>query len=243
MQYNASVSDFFKSPKWTSNISLGAVTMLIPLVGPMVLSGWHVTGLWARGDHADPAEFPPFDFQNFVKYLERGLWPFLVNLVSSLVLVPLVMIVLFPALLASAGSQHHGGHAAGLVLGVLFVGMFFLQALMMLAYYFIATPLVLRATITQDFKSAFDFSFVKYFLSRVWKELLASMIYLFCLSLGLMVIAVCTCYIGAFFASPVVMFSWHHLQKQLYQLYLARGGDAVPLSPKLRDIPPTLPAA
>ena len=88
MKYTASITDFFKSPKWGTNILLGAVAMLIPAVGPIVLSGWHVTVLWTRGGDESPEDHPPFDFQYFGKYLERGLWPFLVALVSSLVLIP-----------------------------------------------------------------------------------------------------------------------------------------------------------
>jgi hypothetical protein len=33
------------------------------------------------------------------------------------------------------------------------------------------------------------------------------------------------------------------LQRQLYDLYLSRGGMALPLSPKLADVPPALPNA
>lgn len=89
MHYNASVTDFFKSPKWGMNLLLGGVAMLIPMIGPLVLGGWHVAGFWARGNDEDPARFPPFDFQYSGKYLERSLWPFLVNLAASLVRLPL----------------------------------------------------------------------------------------------------------------------------------------------------------
>jgi hypothetical protein len=38
-------------------------------------------------------------------------------------------------------------------------------------------------------------------------------------------------------------FSWTHLHKQLYLLYLSRGGEPIPVSPKLNDGPPVMPAA
>src|SRR6187455_3196366 len=86
MNYTASISDFFKSPKWGMNLLLGGVCILIPLVGPLALGGWHITGFWARKDQ-DPAKFPDFDFNQFGKYLERGLWPFLAGVIVALVLV------------------------------------------------------------------------------------------------------------------------------------------------------------
>lgn len=243
MNYKASVSDFFKSPKWGMNLLLGAVSILIPIVGQLVLAGWHVTGLWARGDDGDPAKFPPFDFQFFGKYLERGLWPFLVNLAASLVLVPLILCLIFPIFIFSGAFESKNGQASGAAFGVVIALIFMIQIGLMIIYQFAVTPLMLRATITQDFKSAFDFGFMREFLSRTWREQLASMIFMFGLGLCLMIITVVTCYIGMFFAAPVVIFSWHHLQKQLYQAYLGHGGAAVPLSEKLHDTPPPLPAA
>ncbi|HEX7261240.1 MAG TPA: DUF4013 domain-containing protein [Luteolibacter sp.] len=239
MNYNASISNFFKSPKWLPNLGLGALAILIPMVGPLVLSGWHVSVFWARGNREDPAEFPPFDFQFFGKYLERGLWPFLVGLVTSLVLVPVMMCLILPPIIFSGmmGSSHDHGAAFFMV----FAGIAGLQIALSLAYQVLITPLMVRATITQDFSSAFNLRFAKSFLSLTWKELLASMLFMLGVGLCLMILAVVTCYIGAFFAAPVAIFGWHHLQKQLYQLYLARGGEPVPLSPSLNDLPPPLP--
>jgi hypothetical protein len=58
-----------------------------------------------------------------------------------------------------------------------------------------------------------------------------------------MIITIITCSMGMFFAAPISIFSWHHLQKQIYQLYISRGGEPIPLSPKLQDVPPLLPRA
>ena len=40
MNYAASVSDFFKTPKWGLSLALGAVAILIPIAGWMVVTGW-----------------------------------------------------------------------------------------------------------------------------------------------------------------------------------------------------------
>ena len=249
MNYTASVRDFFKSPKWGMNMLLGGVSMLIPVVGPMVLSGWQISGFWGRGDNPDPAEFPPFDFQHFVKYLERGLWPFLVNLVASMVLVPVIMVVFFlPLMLSGIFDPHHGNPDAGPIIAVVFVAVFVLYLLLMLSFYFIITPLILRATLVQEFAASFDFQFVKRFIALMWQEMVVAMAFMFGLMICLMLAGMLLCFVGIYFTVPISVFSWHHLQKQLYQTYLARGGEPVPLSPKLRDepppvLPPVLPPA
>ena len=241
MNYEASISDFFKAPQWKNNLLLGAVTMLIPVIGPLVLAGWHATCFWSRGERDDPSGYPPFDFQHFTKYLQRGLWPFLVAMVSTFVLMPLMMLVFVPMMFAMISMEPKNGHGSEAAFIALIVVMFLLEILMMAGIQFILTPLQLRATITQDFKAAFDFKFAKDFIRTTWREQLIALAFMFGVTVCAMVITVITCYIGLFVAMPVVAFAWHHLHRQFYRLYLSRGGEVVPLSAKLYDLPPPLP--
>jgi hypothetical protein len=236
MNYIASIQDFFKSPKWVMNLLLGIVAMIIPVVGPIVLAGWLITGFWARRDDENPATFPDFDFQNFVKYLEKGVWPFLVNLVVSIVMVPVAMILMFiPMLMIGALGSNSDGDGAGILGMFMMLVMLVLWAVMMAVLFFVTTPLMLRATITQDFAKAFDFGFVKRFLILVKGEMVMAALFMLGVGVVMMILAVVTCYIGAFLVAPVVFYAWHHLQKQLYKVYLSRGGDPIPVSPKLTD--------
>lgn len=240
MNYSAPVGDFFQPAKWPSNILLGAVAMLIPAIGPIILSGWHTTILWNPSNPSDPKAYEPFDFQHFSKYLQRGLWPFLVNLVASFALVPIAMCVMIPAfVLIAASSPQRGGNADAtvmIIMPLVFLG----QLALMFAWQFVTTPLTLRATLTQGFKEAFDLAFIRDFIARMWKDMLVTALFMFVLGICLMILTLITCYIGMFFASPVLMFAWHHLQKQLYQKYLGLGGSAIPVSPALMDGPPPL---
>jgi len=240
MNHSASITDFFKSPKWGMNLLLGAVCMLIPIIGPMVLQGWHITGFWARRDDADPAEFPPFDFQFFGKYLERGLWPFLVAMAASLVLVPVIMILFIGPMIFMETLGHHDKSAQqGFPIVIILCVLIYLAVIAL--FTFILIPLTLRASVTQDFARSFNLKFIRHFIALVWMEQLVSMLFMFGVYLVLLVLTVVTCYVGAIFAFPVVIYAWHHLQKQLYQLYLSRGGEAIPVSPKLAAVPPALP--
>ena len=244
MKYLASIQDFFKSPKWGMNMLLGAVMTLIPVAGPMVISGWQITGFWSRQTDEDPARFPDFDFQHFSKYLQRGLWPFLVSLVASIALVPVIMVVMFVGMgilgaFASGSSPNQAKGALALVAVLVLVGLYVAFILVMML---IQTPLIIRATITQDFGAAFNLAFVKRFLGLVWWETILAMMFTMLASLGLLIVGVLACFVGIYLTVPVISYVWHHLQKQLYQLYLSRGGEPVPVSPKLSDAPPAVPA-
>ena len=245
MNYAASVSDFFKSPKWMMNLLLGGVCVLIPIVGSVVVLGWLVTGFWARQDE-NFETFPDFDFSHFGKYLERGLWPFLVAFVASMavgiVMVPLAWILMIPTMLISGFSS--GGHDANAssCLGVFaLLLMMLVWAVMIVALMLVLVPLKIRASLTQDFAKSFDVVFVKRFLALTWKEIVLSSLFVMISGILFVCLGMIAFCVGVYFATVLVYFSWTHLQKQLYTLYLSRGGEPVPLSPKLSDAPPAMP--
>lgn len=241
MNYTDSVSDFFKSPKWMMNLLLGGVCVLIPLVGPIVVLGWLITGFWARQDQSFEA-FPAFDFSHFSKYLERGLWPFLVSLVVGLLMVPVMWVVMIPAILVGGISAGHS-RDAGCLGAFVFILMMLLIFLAIFGMMLLMTPLKLRASLMQDFGKAFDVGFVKRFVALTWKEIVLSTLFVMVTSILFACLGLIVFCVGVYFATVLTYFSLMHLHKQLYLLYLSRGGEPVPLSAKLNDAPPPMPVA
>jgi hypothetical protein len=140
------------------------------------------------------------------------------------------------------GFDHHPRHEAIQAVSVLVIGAsIILYFVAMGVFYLAIVPLTLRATITQNFAQAFHAGFVKSFIALMWKEMLVVWVFLIGVSIVMMIFTICTCYIGLFPSIPVVSFTWQHLQKQLYKIYVSRGGVPVPLSAKLMDTPPALP--
>jgi hypothetical protein len=241
MNYTASISDYFKSPKWMMNTLLAGVCVFIPFIGPIVIKGWLITGFWGREDER-PETFPDFDFSNFGKYLERGLWPFLVTLVSGLVLGMILSIFIVPMVMVmTLIIPTDNGQAGGCAAALLFVIMVIFYIVLVAALMLVLTPLTLRASITQDFAQSFNFAFVKRFIALTWMEIILSSLFLIAASVVLCGAGMLVFCIGMYFATVPVYFCWIHLHKQLYALYLSRGGEAIPLSPNLRDYPPPTP--
>ena len=106
---------------------------------------------------------------------------------------------------------------------------------MMVIMLFVIVPLKIRASITQDFAQSFDLHFIKRFVSLTWLEMVLSSLFIFILSPFLMCLGAIVFCFGVYFATVLIYFSWTHLYKQLYALYLSRGGEPVPVSPKLSD--------
>lgn len=233
MNYAASVSDFSKSPKWFMNMLLGGLCMLLPLLGPMVILGWLVTGFWGRSEE-DSATFPPFEFSQFDKYLERGLWPFLVPFVAGIVMVPLIWMAMIPMVFIGAlFSSGNPENASGCLPLLAMLCAMCAAALVILAMTMVLVPLKLRAAMMQDFGKAFDLRFVKSFLALTWKETALSMLFVMIIGSLFFALGALALCVGIYLASVLTSFTWMHLHKQLYALYLSRGGEPVPLSPKL----------
>lgn len=230
VNYGAAIADFFKTPRWGMNLLFGGLCMLIPIVGPMVLTGWLVTGFWMR-DSDDAAQFPPFDFGEFGSYVERGLWPFLVIIVVTMAVMPLFSILMLLPTFGGAFFAHEqtGRYlvaAASLIsMALCFLGIVFVT--------FVMTPVKLRATLTQSFGAAFNPPFIRQFITLTWKEMLVGGLFLMVANLFLMVVGLLVLCVGVYGAAVVNYFAYMHLSKQLYRVYLARGGESVPLNPKL----------
>ena len=240
MNYLDSIRDYFQSPKWFTNLLLAGLCSLIPVVGPMVLLGWLLGGFWGR-DSYQAASFPDFDFAKFGDYLTRGLWPMLVALVAGLVVAPVMWLICFLPIVGmgalAGGHGHRGADAAALVMVPLMFGLIMVVGV---ALGLLIKPLMLRAGLLQDFSKAFDFGWAVRFLKCTWLECLLASLFLWAASMAFALVGLMALCIGIYFISGPIYFAMAHLDRQLYHLFLERGGDALTLSPKLRDRPPPL---
>lgn len=229
MNYPASITDFFKSPAWVMNLLLAGVCMLIPVVGPMVVLGWLITILMVP-PAPNMVTAPPFDFGKFGFYLERGLWPVLVSIVAAMGIAIVAMIVgMIPTFILGMVFGH--GHGFFSMIGWL-LGLF-VWAAVYVAVLFVMVPIVIRSILVQDFMQSFDVNFIKRFISLMWKEILITVIFMYVAAFGLSIVGLVAFCIGIYAALAVINFMAIHLYRQLYQLYLSRGGEPIPVSLKL----------
>jgi hypothetical protein len=222
MRYLHSYLYLFESPKWLKLVGIGALSSLVPIVGPIVFLGY-LYGMVADLRHRGEGRPPDFDLNRLMAYLMRGLWPFLVQMVvgmvANVILVPIVLAVMF-------GCVSVWGMPEGLLISYAFIlpiSIFFGCLLQV-----VLIPMSLRAAYHLDFASAFDGTYVKDFIRRVGKELVISQLFLFATALGLGIVGLLLCYVGLYFVIPIIQFAQYHLIYQLQKLHEERGG--VPLT-------------
>jgi hypothetical protein len=168
--------------------------------------------------------YPDFTFNRFTEYLTRGIWPFLVRLIVGL---PVGILFSLVFMFGMVGLGVSGGGNAGVGVAIFFVVAVLVYFLFVILMAVLSAPLYLRAGLSGDFGSAFSMPFFRDFLRRVGKEVVLAQLFLMGTSLILSLLGLMACYVGLFPVMALIMFASHHLDLQLYQLYLERGGMPV----------------
>ncbi len=258
MHYIHSLRFAFKSPRWAMNLLLVCVCSLIPIVGPIVLIGYFFEmidsflGLLKakRLDGSDegalnalPVDdyvaetYPNFQFDRFGEYLSRGIWPFLVGFIIHLIVFVLAIIFFIGGMIL-AGATVAGTPNADLKFAAMYVSFWLVYLSLMLIVGMVTLPIYLHAGLTGEFAAAFSLKFYRDFMQRVGKEVVLSQFFLALVSPPLYLVGALMCYFGMFPAMALLHYAQHHLEYQLYELYLQRGGE--PLTRKSEGASPSV---
>lgn len=219
MNYSRAYGAMFENPNWMMLLLFLTLASMIPVVSVLLIAGYFFTMI----DRCLRTNGPPPDFEwdDFVEYLMRGLWPFLIHLVVGFVVGLLPVAVIIGVMVVGMASPEMGIIVGPLMmLGVVVAS---------LGVQFALTPMALRAGITQDFAEGFNFNFVVDFVSKVWLEMLLSFLFLGITAPIIGLVGLMACGLGVLPAAVLIQFAGYHLTYlQLYQLYLLRGGTPIP---------------
>lgn len=237
LQYLYLYSFIFESPQWILNILLVTVCSFIPIVGYIVIMGYQLAIIEQL--HLRPTQvYPDFDFNQFVDYLKRGVWPFLIFLIVYVVCMPIMMVLFYGPMvflaIVGAGNEDIVPALAAVVIPLevllIFVGVILLLLLL--------TPMFLRAGLMQDLPAALNWRWIRDFLRRVWLDALLGHLFLYVTYLILIPFGFMCFFVGIYFILTMWMMAQAHLLYQLYHLYLQRGGEKIPLA---TAVPPMRP--
>lgn len=229
MRYMRSYKFVFENPKWPINIlwlCLCALSgLVIPVIGQIIMVGYLFEIIEFMHRRGDDSRYPDFTLDRFAQYLMRGLWVFLVQLI---VLLPLILVlgVFYGALIAMLVVIKGEVGTAFLVLMAVFFVVLLVAGILMALLTF---PLGLRAGLGQDFMAAFSMAFIKDFVGKMWKEEVLVTLFLAVTAIPLGLIGLLMCLIGIYPVAALMQFAQAHLNYQLYELYLERGGMPIRL--------------
>ena len=244
VEYFRAYQAVLASGNWLLNLCWGMLAMfsssVIPLVGGMAWTGYtydcvehlHLT----RGK-----ELPDFDVNRFGDYLTRGVFPFLTQLLIWSSLAAAYVLMYVSVIVIAAVSAAVGEEYAPIVLavGLPLVGL--ALAVVVLTPMILLAPLMLRLGLSQDLSVGFKLSWWGDFLRRMWPELVLSTLFVLTTGLIMTTLGCLLIIVGSYAAWAWVSLASAHLSWQLYDLYLSRGGEPVPLKPKRLVPPPASP--
>ncbi|HVT82472.1 MAG TPA: DUF4013 domain-containing protein [Phycisphaerae bacterium] len=82
----------FRGTHAWANLGCTALCFFIPVIGGLVAQGYLITVEKRLIENLD-SDAPKFNFSRFSDYLMKGVWPFLLGLILSVVIIPLVMVL------------------------------------------------------------------------------------------------------------------------------------------------------
>jgi hypothetical protein len=230
-QYFAALNYFFEHPDWGNSLLYGSLCMLIPILNSLVLLGYRYEIVEMKVRFPDQ-QYPRFDFNRFSPYITRGVWPFLIDfLVQFIINIPIQITVWIVFGLVNAAGRSES--RVWVVVAGVGIPLLILAVLtLLIILHVVLVPITLRAGLSQDFGQAFKVPWIKDFLLKVGLQTLLFNLFLVAIGSVLMMGGYLACCIGiipvAFFLMGPVL---AHVHWQLYRLYLAKGGEPIPLKP------------
>lgn len=224
VDYIESVSGVFSNPNWFINTLVAGVAVLLAAIIPVVgaLFAWGYIGeiIGARA-YGRTNSYPDFDLNRLGDYVMRGLWMSLAAFAGSICIAP-VMLLAWGLMAALMATQNEALIAVGFA--IYFVAIIGANV----AIFFVTCPLVIRAGMLNDLMSAFDFKWIMDFIKKMWLELILGGIVLYFFAMFFMLVGCMALCVGYIPAAGAVAIMGALFLTQLYQVYVFRGGEALP---------------
>jgi len=226
IKYMRSYTHVFERDDWFVNLLVSSVCFLIPVIGPLVFMGYQyqvVEGFIRRPNE----KMPKFEFNQFTLMLSRGVYPVVASLVLQCLMAPLYLFSVLSSSLAFA-LLHEGSEPIALTIFIA-ISIAFANIVVFFVIHLIMAPLMLRAGISQSFSKTFNFRWIRSFVRTVWLEEITSILFCTISSMVVSIIGILMCCVGFYPATALVMLAMTHLTYQQYEIFLANGGEPIPL--------------
>ncbi|MCC6648623.1 MAG: DUF4013 domain-containing protein [Polyangiaceae bacterium] len=218
----------FQGEHWLSNLFLAFVFQLIPVLGQIALLGWHAE-IMHRLRSGDPRPAPKLEFGDMMHYFSRGVPSFLGGIVVGMPFGFLIGVVVglggFIAGIVAGAMRIRGPEVVLVVYGLAGVVMLIASPLMMIAGNAVTT----RAELTEDGGKALEFGKLWSYASRTWGIVLIAWFGFVCMSMLIALAGLLVCFFGVYLAAVAISIARVHLRWQIYEVYLSRGGEPIPL--------------
>ncbi len=226
------IKSVFSGPNWSSNLlwlTLAAVLQSF-VIGSVFMFGYGASLLKARAG-LPGRDSPDIDSNQLGDYFMQGLWPFLVYLVSSMIVSVIITVPLMISVAVLMAVASSFGDAGGILVVILFIPLILVVSI---AIPILLGPITIRAMICQDFQKSFDFGWCVSFIKLTFREVAISAVLFLVMGMGIYLAGIAMFCVGIFPALGLLSGAAMHLLAQWYELFLSRGGE--PVQPAIDSI-------
>jgi hypothetical protein len=209
-----------KAKTGTTNLLMGCVCVLIPVIGGVLLLGYRTEVAEDLTRDPDLTEYPDFQFDKFGEYLRMGLWPFLTQLV-----VVLGFVLPYTLFCGGVGYAIHEFVVNHLLIAA--AGGFLVWSLGMLMMQCLLWPMEYHAQVTRSFAPFRELRFALGFLRKVGVATVISILVFNFVSSWLSLLGMMLFCVGQYPAVVIQSMAEQHFIVQLYKLYLEEGGEPI----------------
>jgi hypothetical protein len=206
----------FDQPGGFSNLLHITVCELIPVIGPIILYGYRSEVSVTLDYDPEMSWHPRFEFNRFEKYLARGVWPFLIELLLAVLHFPII----FGVFIAGAILLPNMPNPGLTFLVIEGVSLCFIVVLDSLKI-----TMVFHAELTGRFDLPGGLRFSWQFWRLVGLVALGTGFVFWFMSAVVLILGLLCCFVGIYPAIALIQMARQHLMVQLYRLYLDRGGE------------------
>jgi hypothetical protein len=212
----------FKSPNWGMNLVWMLICELcaIFIIGRIVAFGYLAEVAESRSG-GKSEHWPDFTPERFNEYLQRGLWPFLWNIIWA---IPMMIGVGVPLMITGAMSKYldqNGSAGPATLVGLVGISVcIFLFFGLLLAMF----ASMLHSALGNDFMKGADLVWIGSFLTKVGGTSILAFIMYALVGIGSMIFGALLLCVGIFFAAPFMYLLGADLAAQLHDIFVTRGG-------------------
>mgnify|MGYP002779275861 CR=1 FL=1 len=222
MQYVTPYTFLTARPGGVNNLLLASAALLssafVPVIGQLMVMGWLAEVADELDRDPELREYPDFDLNRFVPYLTRSVWPFVVQLIVSVILLVLLGLAAGVGIVVWAVSNEP---LAGVAVGAALAAPALAAALML------TWPMTLHAQLSRSFSPGESVRFTRAFLGAVGGQQAVVLVVHLAVSAALSVVGFLCCFVGLYPVLAIQLASQEHYLIQLYRLYLDEGGEPI----------------
>lgn len=227
----------FENPDWFPSMVFGTIFSFLPVLGEVAMWGYSyeiIEALYRRPN----ATYPKFEFKRLGEYCMRGVWPYIlactVGAIIGILFQVVYQVVFQGGLMLWMSNQQVAAIVTAIVAPIIAVGVLIVSIGVAVG----TGPFLIRAGLTQDIRLIFRLAWIKGYWQRVWVQQILAFLFLAAATIVLRSLGCLLFGIGFFAAYFVLWIAGTHLQWQIYEIYLERGGEPIVLQPLPAQEPP-----